>query len=142
VQALSELDDIDNAILNILVKDSRTPYTTIARKVGLSEAGVRKRIDRLVKMGVIKRFTIEISRPAVVKAITLITADTSTDTSEVSRALRGVNGVEKVYEVTGIYDVVAIISSSNISEVNKCIDELRRVRGVRSTNTMMVLKEW
>jgi Lrp/AsnC family transcriptional regulator of lysine biosynthesis len=139
---LSELDDIDNAILNILVKDSRTPYTTIARKVGLSEAGVRKRIDRLVKMGVIKRFTIEISRPAVVKAITLITADTSTDTSEVSRALRGVNGVEKVYEVTGIYDVVAIISSSNISEVNKCIDELRRVRGVRSTNTMMVLKEW
>lgn len=139
---MSELDDIDNAILNILVKDSRTPYTTIARKVGLSEAGVRKRIDRLVKMGVIKRFTIEISRPAVVKAITLITADTSTDTSEVSRALRGVNGVEKVYEVTGIYDVVAIISSSNISEVNKCIDELRRVRGVRSTNTMMVLKEW
>jgi len=139
---LSELDAIDNAILNILIKDSRTPYTTIAKKVGLSEAGVRKRIDRLVKMGVIKRFTIEVSRPAVVKAITLITADTSTDTSEVSRAVRSVNGVEKVYEVTGVYDVVAIISSPDISEVNRCIDELRRVRGVRSTNTMMVLREW
>ena len=139
---MSELDDIDNAILSILIKDARTPYTAIARKVGLSEAGVRKRIDRLVKAGVIKRFTIEVNRPTVVKAITLITADTSTDTSEVSRALRSVNGVEKVYEVTGIYDVVAIISSSNISEVNRCIDELRRVRGVRSTNTMMVLREW
>jgi len=139
---LSELDEVDNAILNILIKDARTPYTTIARKVGLSEAGVRKRIDRLVKMGVIKRFTIEVSRPAVVKAITLITADTSTDTSEVSRTVRGVNGVEKVYEVTGVYDVVAIISSPDISEVNRCIDELRRVRGVRSTNTMMVLREW
>ncbi len=139
---MSELDAIDNAILNILIKDSRTPYTTIAKKVGLSEAGVRKRIDRLVKMGVIKRFTIEVSRPAVVKAITLITADTSTDTSEVSRAVRSVNGVEKVYEVTGVYDVVAIISSPDISEVNRCIDELRRVRGVRSTNTMMVLREW
>jgi len=139
---LSELDAIDNAILNILIKDSRTPYTTIAKKVGLSEAGVRKRIDRLVKMGVIKRFTIEVSRPAVVKAITLITADTSTDTSEVSRAVRSVNGVEKVYEVTGVYDVIAIISSPDISEVNRCIDELRRVRGVRSTNTMMVLREW
>jgi len=142
VPVLSELDAIDNAILNILIKDSRTPYTTIAKKVGLSEAGVRKRIDRLVKMGVIKRFTIEVSRPAVVKAITLITADTSTDTSEVSRAVRSVNGVEKVYEVTGVYDVVAIISSPDISEVNRCIDELRRVRGVRSTNTMMVLREW
>ena len=139
---MSELDEVDNAILNILIKDARTPYTAIARKVGLSEAGVRKRIDRLVKMGVIKRFTIEVSRPAVVKAITLITADTSTDTSEVSRTVRGVNGVEKVYEVTGVYDVVAIISSPDISEVNRCIDELRRVRGVRSTNTMMVLREW
>jgi Lrp/AsnC family transcriptional regulator of lysine biosynthesis len=139
---LSELDDIDSAILDILVKDARTPYTAIARKVGLSEAGVRKRIDRLVKMGVIRRFTIEVSRPAVVKAITLITAETSADTSEVSRAVRSVNGVEKVYEVTGVYDVVAVISSSNISEVNRCIDELRRVKGVRSTNTMMVLREW
>jgi Lrp/AsnC family transcriptional regulator of lysine biosynthesis len=139
---LSELDDIDSAILDILVKDARTPYTAIARKVGLSEAGVRKRIDRLVKMGVIRRFTIEVGRPAVVKAITLITAETSADTSEVSRAVRSVNGVEKVYEVTGVYDVVAVISSSNISEVNKCIDELRRVKGVRSTNTMMVLREW
>jgi len=139
---LSELDDIDNAILDILLKDSRTPYTVIARKVGLSEAGVRKRIERLVKMGVIKRFTIEVGRPVVVKAITLITADTSADTSEVSHAVRSINGVEKVYEVTGVYDVVAIISSSNISEVNRCIDELRRVRGVRSTNTMMVLREW
>lgn len=139
---MSELDDIDSAILDILVKDARTPYTAIARKVGLSEAGVRKRIDRLVKMGVIRRFTIEVSRPAVVKAITLITAETSADTSEVSRAVRSVNGVEKVYEVTGVYDVVAVISSSNISEVNRCIDELRRVKGVRSTNTMMVLREW
>lgn len=139
---MSELDDIDNAILNILLKDARTPYTVIAKKVGLSEAGVRKRIEKLVKMGAIKRFTIEVGRPAVVKAITLITADTSTDTSEVSRAVRSVDGVEKVYEVTGIYDVIAIISSSSISEVNRCIDELRRVRGVRSTNTMMVLREW
>ena len=139
---MSEPDDIDNAILNILLKDSRTPYTVIARKVGLSEAGVRKRIERLVKMGAIKRFTIEVGRPVAVKAITLITADTSADTSEVSHAVRSVNGVEKVYEVTGVYDIVAIISSSNISEVNRCIDELRRVRGVRSTNTMMVLREW
>jgi DNA-binding Lrp family transcriptional regulator len=139
---LSELDDIDSAILNILIRDARTPYTVIAKSVGLSEAGVRKRVDKLINMGIIKRFTVEVSRPAVVKAITLITADTSADTSEVSRALRSVNGVEKIYEVTGIYDVVAIISSSNISEVNRCIDELRKIKGVRSTNTMMVLKEW
>ncbi|MDH5816202.1 MAG: Lrp/AsnC family transcriptional regulator [Candidatus Nezhaarchaeota archaeon] len=139
---MSEIDEIDNTILSILLKDSRTPYTVIAKKVGLSEAGVRKRIDRLVKMGIIKRFTIEIDRPAKVRAITLITADPSADTSEVSSKVREVSGVEKVFEVTGVYDVVAIISSPSISDVNKCIDELRRIKGVKSTNTMMVLREW
>jgi len=139
---LLEIDEIDNAILNVLVKDSRTPYTIIARKVGLSEAGVRKRIDRLVKMGVIKRFTIEVNQPVKVRAITLITADPSADTSELSSKVREVSGVEKVFEVTGVYDVVVIISSPSMSDVNECIDELRRIKGVKSTNTMMVLREW
>ncbi|MEM4575925.1 MAG: Lrp/AsnC family transcriptional regulator [Candidatus Nezhaarchaeales archaeon] len=139
---MSYLDDVDSAILDILIKDSRTPYTEIAKKVGLSEAGVRKRVDKLIKMGIIKRFTIEVYRPAAVKAITLITADTSTDTSEVSSNVKEIEGVEKVYEVTGIYDLVVVLSSSNISDLNKCIDYLRKIRGVKSTNTMMVLKEW
>ena len=139
---MSGLDDIDNAILNILTKDARAPYTFIAKKVGLSEAAVRKRIDRLVNMGIIKRFTIEVSRPALVKAITVITTDPAVDSSEVSRMIKSISGVERVYEVTGVYDIVAVISSPDISEVNKCIDELRKVKGIRSTNTMMVLREW
>lgn len=139
---MSEIDEVDNAILSILLKDARTPYTVIARKVGLSEAGIRKRINRLVRSGIIKRFTIEVSRPIMVKAVTLIAADPSADTSDVSSKVREVSGVEKVFEVTGVYDVVAIISSPSISDVNKCIDELRRIKGIRSTNTMMVLKEW
>lgn len=138
---MPEIDEVDNVILNILIRDARTPYTVIAKKVGLSEAGVRKRINRLIKAGIIKRFTVEVCRPATVKAITLISADPSADTSDVSSKVREISGVEKVFEVTGVYDVVAIISSSTISDVNKCIDELRRIKGVRSTNTMMVLKE-
>jgi len=129
-------------IISILVKDARTPYTEIAKKVGLSEAGVRKRIDRLLKIGVIKRFTAEVDYTARVKAITLIATEPSTDTSEVSRKVKEINGVERVYEVTGVYDVVAVISSPNMAEVNKCIDELRRIKGVKSTNTMIILKEW
>ena len=139
---MSQLDDIDHMIISILVKDARTPYTEIAKKVGLSEAGVRKRIDRLLKIGVIKRFTAEVDYTARVKAITLIATEPSTDTSEVSRKVKEINGVERVYEVTGVYDVVAVISSPNMAEVNKCIDELRRIKGVKSTNTMIILKEW
>lgn len=139
---MQQLDDIDHMIINLLIKDSRTPYTEIASKVGLSEAGVRKRINRLLRLGIIKRFTVEVDFVARVRAITLITVDPSTDTSEVSRKVREAGGVERVYEVTGLYDVVALISSPSMAEVNRCIDELRRVKGVKSTNTMIVLREW
>ncbi|MCS7139208.1 MAG: Lrp/AsnC family transcriptional regulator [Candidatus Nezhaarchaeota archaeon] len=139
---MQQLDDIDHMIINLLIKDSRTPYTEIANKVGLSEAGVRKRINRLLRLGIIKRFTVEVDFVARVRAITLITVDPSTDTSEVSRKVREAGGVERVYEVTGLYDVVALISSPSMAEVNRCIDELRRVKGVKSTNTMIVLREW
>ncbi|MHC1628968.1 MAG: Lrp/AsnC ligand binding domain-containing protein [Candidatus Nezhaarchaeales archaeon] len=139
---MSQLDDVDHMIISILVKDARTPYTEIAKKVGLSEAGVRKRIDRLLRIGVIKRFTAEVDYTARVKAITLIATEPSADTSEVSRKVKEINGVERVYEVTGVYDVVAVISSPSMTEVNKCIDELRRIKGIKSTNTMIILKEW
>jgi len=139
---LSQLDDIDHMIISMLVKDARIPYTEIAKRVGLSEAGVRKRIDRLLKMGVIKRFTVEVDYAVRVKAITLIATEPSTDTSEISRKVKEINGVERVYEVTGVYDVIAVISSPGMAEINKCIDELRRIRGVKSTNTMIILREW
>lgn len=142
MRVLSQLDDIDHMIISMLVKDARIPYTEIAKRVGLSEAGVRKRIDRLLRMGVIKRFTVEVDYTARVKAITLIATEPSTDTSEISRKVKEINGVERVYEVTGVYDVIAVISSPSMAEINKCIDELRRIRGVKSTNTMIILREW
>jgi len=139
---LSQLDDLDHAIINMLIKDSRMPYTEIAKRVGLSEAGVRKRVERLIRLGVIRRFTVEVDYSARVKAITLIAIDPSTDASEVSRKVKEVSGVERVYEVTGVYDIVAVISSPNMAEVNRCIDELRKIPGVKSTNTMIILREW
>ena len=139
---MPQLDDLDHAIINMLIKDSRMPYTEIAKKVGLSEAGVRKRIEKLMKLGVIRKFTVEVDYIARVKAITLIAIDSSTDTSEVSRRVKEINGVERVYEVTGVYDIVAVISSPSMAEVNKCIDELRKIPGIKSTNTMIILREW
>lgn len=139
---MSQLDDLDHAIINMLIKDSRMPYTEIAKRVGLSEAGVRKRVERLIRLGVIRRFTVEVNYSARVKAITLIAIDPSTDASEVSRRVKEVSGVERVYEVTGVYDIVAVISSPNMAEVNRCIDELRKIPGVKSTNTMIILREW
>jgi len=55
--------------------------------------------------------------------------------------VKRIPGVEVVYEITGQYDITAIISTLNVAEVNRCVEEIRRVKGVYNTNTMIILRQ-
>ncbi len=134
------IDSIDEKIISILKDDSRKPYNEIAGLVGLSESAVRRRIKNLVERGVIKRFTIELGLSNKTSAITLVSVKPSVDTAKVSETLKSLRGVEVVYEITGQYDIAAIVSANSISEINKCIDEVRRIEGVDDTNTVIILR--
>ncbi len=134
------MDSIDEKIISILKDDSRRPYKEIADLVGLSESAVRRRVKNLVERGVIKRFTIELGLSNKTSAITLVSVKPSVDTAKVSEALKSLKGVEIVYEITGQYDIAAIVSASSIAEINKCIDEVRRIDGVDDTNTVIILR--
>ena len=46
-----------------------------------------------------------------------------------SRKLKSVKGVETIYETTGSFDIAAIIKGASISEVNKSVEEIRRLDG-------------
>ena len=61
-------------------------------------------------------------------------------TQEVSKKIQAIANVETVYEVTGEYDIVSVISGMNVTEVNECIEKIRRVEGIMKTNTMIVLR--
>ncbi len=139
---MNKLDDIDRQILELLKRNSRVKYTELARIVGVTEGAVRRRVSRLVKNGVIKRFTVEIgvTKP-LLKALVLISARTSHPLSTVSENVKRLQGVEAVYEVSGLYDIVAMIKGSDVSDLNNCIDEIRKIDGVESTNTLVVLRE-
>jgi len=134
------LDKIDERILALLSADSRESYVEMAKKVGLSEAAVRRRITGLVEDGTIRRFTIELSEPAQTSAITYVSVSPSNPTSEVSKRIKSVRGVETIYETTGDFDIAAIIRGPNIAEVNRSVEEIRRVNGVLNTNTTMILR--
>ena len=137
---MSSLDKIDEKIINILKVDSRKAFVEIAQEVGLSESAVRRRVKNLVDNGAIKRFTIELGVSNKTSAITLISVSPSTDTSKVSEKLKSLKGVDTVYEITGQYDIVAIVSAPTIAEINKCIDDVRRINGVDDTNTVIILR--
>ncbi len=133
-------DKTDETIIEMLKKDSRQSFVEIGEKLGLSESAVRRRVKNLLDGGAIKKFTIETGDSNSTSAIILISVDSSTDTSKVSARLSKLQGVHTVYEITGQYDIATVIKAPNITEINACIDALRKVPGVFDTNTVIILR--
>jgi DNA-binding Lrp family transcriptional regulator len=130
-------DNTDEKILGFLRDDSRESFVVIGKKLKLSESAVRRRVKNMVGNGVIEKFTIEEQNAS---AIVLISVDSSIDTSKVSVKLTKLNAVKTVYEITGQYDISVIIKAPNITEINACIDDLRKIPGVIDTNTVIILR--
>lgn len=135
------MDKTDEQILQVLRHDSRAAFVDIAAQVGLSEAAVRRRVSKLVNEGTIRRFTIDVDEPqTATSAITYVSVSPSAPTADVSKKLRSVKGVETIYETTGAFDIAAIIKGASISEVNKSVEEIRRLDGVLKTETTIILR--
>ena len=135
------MDDRDEKILELLKDDGRASYMDIGKRVGLSEGAVRKRIKAMVESGTISKFTVQLGFTKGAKALTLVSVNPRLPTSVVSENLKKIPGVEIVYEVTGQYDIAAVISTFNVADVNQCVEEIRTVKGVSNTNTMIVLRQ-
>jgi Lrp/AsnC family transcriptional regulator, regulator for asnA, asnC and gidA len=136
----SNLDETDENIIRILQADSRRAFVDIANDIGLSESAVRRRVKNLVDRNIIKRFTIELGISDKTSAITLISVASTADTSDVSDHLMKLKGVKVVYEITGQYDIAAIITAPAIPDINKSIDDIRKIDGVSDTDTVIILK--
>ncbi len=137
-----KMDEKDKQIIKILKDDGRAGYGEIGAQVGLSEGAVRKRIKTLTDESVIRKFTVKVGVGEGAQAITLLSTNPAYPTQEVSKKIQETPNVETIYEVTGEYDIVAVISGLSVTEVNECIEKIRRVEGIMKTNTMIVLRSW
>ena len=133
-------DKIDEKIIEFLRNDSRESFVDIGKKLKLSDSAVRRRVKNLVDSGTIKKFTVEVGDTNTTSAIVLISVDSSMDTSKVSSKLTKLQGVKTIYEITGQYDITVIVRAPNITEINSCIDLLRKIPGVTDTNTVIILR--
>lgn len=131
------MDDTDVKILNLLRDNSRMKNTEIARQVNLTERAVRARIEKLVREGTVRKFTIE-TRPVGVEGIVLI--DTSVGrTTAVKDKAREMS--DSVFECTGEYDVAVRLRADSLDALNRRVDELRAFPGVLRTSTLIKLIE-
>jgi DNA-binding Lrp family transcriptional regulator len=134
------MDETDRKIVEELRRDCRQPNSGIAKKLKVSEGTIRNRIARLLKEGVIKRFTIDIGTSSGFMAFVTLECDPGRPTAQIVSAITGIGDVRKVYETAGRWDVVALIDTESPEKFNEVIEKVRSVEGIVNTETLTVLK--
>lgn len=127
------VDEIDSQILSILRENARTKNVEIARRVNLTEGGVRARIAKMVKDGVIEKFTV-ITRSNDVSGLVLIKTQLD-QTRVIAKRLREM--AASTYETTGDYDIGTEMRADSLELFNRKVDEIRSFPGVVDTMTLI-----
>jgi DNA-binding Lrp family transcriptional regulator len=136
---LTGMDQVDKTIIEKLSIDSRTPFLSIAKELGVSEGTIRQRVAKLTEKGIIRKFTLELgsSTNAVVEIIT----SSGVPTQKISEKIKKL-GISRVFEVTGRFTIVAFIQADNLEKLNQVLEQIRSIDGVIQTETFPVLKEY
>jgi len=133
------LDDTDRAIIERLQADGRTPYTRLGAAVGLSEAAVRQRVQRLLDAGVMQ--VVAVTNPLSIgfRRMAMIGVRTAGPTDGISVALQSMPDIDYLVVTAGSFDFMAEVVVSDDSELLELTNRIRRVPGVLNTETFIYL---
>ncbi len=136
------LDDTDVKILKLLASNARMSIREIARELGLAVSTVHMRLQKLIEMGAIKRFTIVPDYDLLgynITALILLQVDGEriTDAEEL---LASEPNVIAVYDITGDYDVAVVARFRGVKELDDFVKKVNRVSFIKRTVTSLVLR--
>lgn len=135
------VDDLDRRIIAELQVDGRRPYTQIAPVVGLSEAAVRQRVQRLVDAGVVQIVAVTDPRLLGFGRQAMIGLRVEGDARAVADALAAMPEVEYVVITAGSIDVLAeVVVEDDERLIELLNDKIRVLPGVREVETTMYLR--
>ena len=117
---LDGLDELDQQIVKLLIRNARMSYSEIGQKIGISRVAVRSRVQALEQAGIIEEYTTVINPQKISGALSCyFEIDTVPDTlPEVAALLEQNDTVTQIYRVTGKskLHVHAVASSSEEME--------------------------
>jgi Lrp/AsnC family transcriptional regulator for asnA, asnC and gidA len=136
----ASLDDVDRAIIARLQVDGRLPYSKLGPAVGLSEAAVRQRVQRLIESGLMQ--VVAVTDPLVLRnsVMAMVGLRVHGDSREVAERLSKLPESIYVVAVSGTFDVIAEIVCDSHEELLRVLNEkIRAVPGVTATESFMYL---
>ncbi len=135
------LDDVAKAIIEQLQQDGRRSYAAIGKVVGLSEAAVRQRVQRLTESGVIQVVAVTDPLQLGFARQAMIGVRVSGPLAPVADQLVELDAIDYVVITAGSYDLLVEAVCANDADLLELISEkIRTIEGVTSTETFMYLQ--
>lgn len=135
------LDDVNKAIVEQLQKDGRRTYGAIGEAVGLSEAAVRQRVQRMRDAGVMQIVAVTDPLQVGFRSQAMVGIRTDGDSRTVAERLAAVEDIDYVVLCTGSFDIlVELVCEDEDSILELLNGVIRQIPGVRDTETFMYLK--
>ncbi|MBD0323805.1 MAG: Lrp/AsnC family transcriptional regulator [Aldersonia sp.] len=135
-------DALDRRIIASLERNARASYATIGAEVGLSAPAVKRRVDRLVDMGVITGFHASVDPRALghdVSAFVELYTEGRTAAVEIARIVARHPEVQEAYTVTGDANALLRVRTTDTGHLERTLENLRADPAVLQTKSSVVL---
>ena len=134
------LDDVSKAIIEQLQQDGRRSYAAIGKVVGLSEAAVRQRVQRLIESGVMQVVAVTDPLELGFARQAMVGVRVSGPLEPVADRLAELDEVDYVVVTAGSFDLLVEVVCETDEHLLELISErIRTVEGVVATETFMYL---
>jgi Lrp/AsnC family transcriptional regulator for asnA, asnC and gidA len=134
------LDETSKNIIEQLQADGRRSYAAIGKAVGLSEAAVRQRVQRLHDAGVMQIVAVTDPLTLGFRRQAMIAVKSDGDLSKVADELSDIEEVDYVVITAGSFDLLLEVVCEDDDHLLSILSQVRSVPSVTSTETFVYLK--
>ena len=142
--SIERIDENDLRIIEMLTDNARSSLREIAAEVNLSPSSIRNRMARLVDIGVIKKYTLELDHRKLgyeVEVVVLITSNPG-ESDSIYRKLSKYDKISRVLRTSGSASFMCMVRVRDIPQLAQFITrELEKLEGVERIETMFILPQ-
>ena len=140
-----QLDDIDKKILDVLVENTRMPFTEIAQRMGVSAGTIHVRVKKMEDTGVIKGSSLVIDYKKLGYNFTTyigILLSKSSKTQQVVKILENIPNVTELSVTSGKYNIFCKIRAKDTDDAKNIIYKINDIEEVMRTESMISMEEY
>jgi Lrp/AsnC family transcriptional regulator for asnA, asnC and gidA len=138
-----QMDDINLKIIDMLNRDSSTPFVGVAKRIGISDATVNIRVRRMISAGIINKFTISVDNSLLgydhlaFMGINISPGSADQIISDLSR----IDEVLEVHEMHGRFDLLLKLRAKNLDQMRNIVEnKICKLPHILETELMTVLR--